>query len=127
MNSWKTGELEARSPVVLASRDDARAVALRLRAGESLTEHEVHERAWLTVIEGTVEVSSGGESERGGPGLLVEFSPRERHQVDAHTDARMILMLTPWPGEGHPGTVADEDRTTVRTRAAERAPNPTGD
>jgi hypothetical protein len=32
----------------------------------------------------------------------VHFDPNERHEVRATKDARLILMLSPWPGEGHP-------------------------
>jgi len=39
----------------------------------------------------------------GGPGLLAVFEPGERHEVRARSDARLLLVLAPWPGEGHPG------------------------
>lgn len=125
MKTWQTNELDVKAhvPAILSSSDEARAIALELPAGESLQEHEVHERAWLIVIDGEVEISTtSGESVTGGPGLLVEFPPRERHQVEARTQARLLLLLTPWPGDGHPGVVTDEERATVRERAAEKSP-----
>jgi hypothetical protein len=46
-------------------------IALDLRAGEGLPEHEVHERAWIVVIAGEVEISSAtGERVSGTSGLL---------------------------------------------------------
>jgi hypothetical protein len=33
----------------------------------------------------------------------VVFDPRERHTVTARTDTRLLLVLAPWPGDGHPG------------------------
>ncbi len=50
MNSWdlKTVELNPRLPEILSSSDAARAIALDLAAGETLSEHEVHERAWAS-------------------------------------------------------------------------------
>jgi hypothetical protein len=33
---------------------------------------------------------------------LAIFDPKERHEVIANTDARLLLVLAPWPGEGHP-------------------------
>jgi hypothetical protein len=30
------------------------------------------------------------------------FDPNERHEVTAKSDARLLLVLSPWPGEGHP-------------------------
>jgi quercetin dioxygenase-like cupin family protein len=107
---------------VLASSNDARAVALRLPAGDRLQEHEVHERAWLVVVAGEVEVESAdGSVERGGAGLLVEFEPHERHEVRAVADARLLLLLTPWPGDGHPGTLDLEEKRHARERARAHA------
>jgi hypothetical protein len=39
----------------------------------------------------------------GGPGFAAVFAPRERHAVRAVSDARLLLVLAPWPGDGHPG------------------------
>ncbi len=86
MNSWdlKTVELNPRLPEILSSSDAARAIALDLAAGETLSEHEVHERAWVVVIEGTIEVTTAaGECASGGHGLLIELAPGERHEVCA--------------------------------------------
>jgi quercetin dioxygenase-like cupin family protein len=124
MNSWdiRTLGLQAHAPEILSSSDEARAIALKIPAGERLDDHQVHERAWVTVIDGEVEISTvAGETVSGGPGLTVEFAPGERHAVRARSTARLLLLLTPWPGDGHPGAMAPEDRATVRQRASARA------
>jgi quercetin dioxygenase-like cupin family protein len=91
-------------PQILHSvRGQARSVALHLPAGECLQDHQVHERAHLVVVEGEVEVTRGGDTVGGGPGLFVVFDPGERHEVRAQSDARLLLVLAPWPGDGHPG------------------------
>ena len=93
-------EVEPRKPEILHSaRGEARSILLSLPAGEELQDHEVHERAYLVVIAGDVEV--GGAS--GGPGFAAVFDPHERHAVRARSDARLLLVLAPWPGDGHPG------------------------
>jgi quercetin dioxygenase-like cupin family protein len=105
MESWDLADLdvEARRPVVLASDQEGRAIVLELPAGERLQEHQVHERAWLLVVGGAIEISDpDGEAVSGGPGLLAVFDPNERHEVAATEDARLLLVLSPWPGEGHP-------------------------
>ena len=105
MRSWDLNSLDvkAREPEVLVSEQEGRAIAIQLPAGEALDEHQVHERAWLVVIDGTVEVSEpGGDPVSGGAGLLAEFDPAERHEVRATEDARLLLILSPWPGVGHP-------------------------
>jgi quercetin dioxygenase-like cupin family protein len=76
---------------------------LHLPAGESLQDHQVHERAHLVVVEGEVDVVRDGETVTGGPGLLAVFDPGERHEVRARSAARLLLVLAPWPGDGHPG------------------------
>ena len=122
MRSWDLRALELRphSPEILSSSDEARAVVLEIPAGESLQDHQVHERAWVSVIDGEVEITtSDGETVAGGTGLMVEFAPGERHAVRALTTARLLLLLTPWPGDGHPGTMPLSDKATVRQRAAE--------
>ena len=112
---------------VLSSTNDGRAVALHLPAGGRLREHEVHERAWLVVIAGEIEVKADdGTAVRGGPGLCAEFEPGERHEVRALAEARMLLLLTPWPGRGHPGTLSLQEKHRARARAGERAPGTGG-
>lgn len=123
MQNWdlKAIEAEAHQPRILASADDARTIVLLLPAGEELQEHEVHERARLAVIEGEVEITTlAGESATASAGHLFEFDPGERHTVAARSDARLLLILTPWPGDGHPGALTLEQKADVRERAARR-------
>ncbi len=124
MKNWDLGalDLQPRLPEILSSNDAARAIVLDLAAGESLAEHEVHERAWLVVLSGEIEVGTGvGASAAGGGGLLVEFEPGERHHVTAVSDARLLLLLTPWPGKGHPGALEIREKLYARRHAAKRA------
>jgi quercetin dioxygenase-like cupin family protein len=124
MNSWdlKTLDLKPRLPEILSSSDVARAIVLELAAGESLADHQVHERAWLVVLDGEVRVTTAeGEQASGGVGLLVEFAPGERHEVTASSAARLLLLLTPWPGHGHPGAMTIREKLYARRHAAKQA------
>jgi quercetin dioxygenase-like cupin family protein len=106
MQHWDltTLELEPHKPQILQSdRGEGRAIAIALPAGERLQDHEVHERAYLVVADGTVTVTAGGDTVDGGPGAAFVFDPHERHEVAATADARLLLVLAPWPGQGHPG------------------------
>jgi hypothetical protein len=38
--------------------------------------------------------------------LLAHFAPNERRTIKATTDARLVMVLAPWPGEGHPSAHA---------------------
>jgi quercetin dioxygenase-like cupin family protein len=121
VRSWDLRAVELRPhwPEILSSSDEARAVVLEIPGGASLQDHQVHERAWISVIDGEVEITTtAGENVAGGTGLMVEFAPGERHAVRALTTARLLLLLTPWPGDGHPGTMRLSDKATVRQRAA---------
>ncbi|GAC1437661.1 MAG: hypothetical protein NVSMB51_12250 [Solirubrobacteraceae bacterium] len=123
MEAWNVTKLDLQphAPEILSSSPDARAIAIAIPAGEALDEHQVHERAWVTVLEGDVEITPrGGQPVRGSAGLLVEFDPGERHSVRARSDARILLLLAPWPGNGHPGAMSTEQKAGVRERAAER-------
>lgn len=105
MEAWNLTEIEAPGgtidPQVLTTDDGARAIAIRLEAGQSMDDHQVRERAWLVVVEGSVEITSDDDHVRGGVGTLVTFAPGERHAVSSESGARVLLLLAPWPGEGH--------------------------
>ena len=123
MKSWQlnTLDLKPRLPEILSSSDAARAIVLDLAAGESLSDHEVHERAWVIVIDGAIEVTTAaGEHAEGGSGLLIEFAPAERHEVLASSNARLLLLLTPWPGTGHPGAMTIREKLYARRHAAKQ-------
>jgi quercetin dioxygenase-like cupin family protein len=104
MQSWNTIslEIEPHHPQVLRSDPEVRAIAIQLPADEQLQEHQVHERAYLVVVEGEVAIEQGGEMATGGPGTLLHFEPNERRTVTATRDTRLLLILAPWPGVGHP-------------------------
>jgi quercetin dioxygenase-like cupin family protein len=107
MQHWDLRSLavEPRHPQILQSKHgEARAIAIHLAAGEGLPDHEVHERAYVTVVDGEVEVQAGESVVPGAPGALFVFDPKERHEVRATSDARLLLVLAPWPGDGHPGS-----------------------
>jgi quercetin dioxygenase-like cupin family protein len=105
METWDLNDLDVQpqQPKVLSSDDEGRAIVIQLSAGDSLQEHQVHERAWLVVLSGALEIDdAGGETTTGGAGMLALFDPNERHEVRASEDSRLLLVLSPWPGQGHP-------------------------
>jgi quercetin dioxygenase-like cupin family protein len=124
MKSWdlKAVEVEPHEPQILSTGDYARAILLRIPAGEQLGEHGVHEHARVVVVEGEVEVATcEGESVSASDGHMLEFVPGERHALVAKADARILLLLSPWPGDGHPGAMTLEEKASVRDRAAEHS------
>jgi quercetin dioxygenase-like cupin family protein len=110
MDSWNLNELEVepRLPEVLDSESEGRAILINLPRGDQLQEHQVHERAWLLVVDGVIGITTpDGEDAEGSTGLLAIFDPKERHEVTALEDARILLILSPWPGDGHPSQPAE--------------------
>jgi quercetin dioxygenase-like cupin family protein len=105
VRSWDLTELDApagtRDPIVLETADGARAVMLAISPGQELREHEVKERAWVTVVEGRAKIEAGGKTVDASTGMLVTFEPSERHSIASEGGARILLLLAPWPGDGH--------------------------
>ena len=104
MESWDIRSLDVQphQPKVLRTDQEARLIAINLPSGEEMQEHQTHERGYLLVVDGEVEVAEdSGKGETGGVGFLALFEPNERRTVRAKSDSLLVLMLGPWPGEGH--------------------------
>jgi quercetin dioxygenase-like cupin family protein len=105
VQSWNLPEIEtpggSRSPVVLRSDPGARAVLIVLHPGQALGDHQVKEGALVAVIDGSVRVESGGETVEGATGCFFSFDPDERRSISSESGARLLLVFSPWPGEGH--------------------------
>jgi redox-sensitive bicupin YhaK (pirin superfamily) len=106
MEHWDLHAVEVapNKPEILhSSRGEARSILIQLPEGGELTDHEVHERAYLVVIDGEIELGGDAPAAGGGPGFAAVFDPGERRSIRARSAARLLLVLAPWPGDGHPG------------------------
>ena len=105
MEHWDLRRVEtpegSRSPVVLHSASDARAVLIGLGPGQELGDHQVKENAYVVVVEGEARVEAGGDARDAGVGELFAFAPDETHSISTRSGARLLLFLAPWPGKGH--------------------------
>jgi quercetin dioxygenase-like cupin family protein len=105
VQSWDLNAIEtpggSRSPVVLHSEEEARAVLVGLEPGQELGDHQVKETAVVAVVEGAARIDSGGDSFDAGPGSVFRFDPDEPRSISSAGGARLLLFLAPWPGEGH--------------------------
>jgi quercetin dioxygenase-like cupin family protein len=105
-------EVEPHFPIVLHSDEEGRAIVINLPAGEELQDHKVHERSWVIVVDGEIEIEGSGETVRGGAGFLAHLNPKEVNEIRAVSNARLIMVLAPWPGVGHPSHRAAEHTST---------------
>jgi quercetin dioxygenase-like cupin family protein len=105
VRTWNLLEIEtpggSRSPVVLNSDNEARAVLVGLSAGQALGQHQVKEYAYIAVVDGEITVQTGDDTIEAGPGTLFRFEPDERKSVSSRRGARLLLLFAPWPGIGH--------------------------
>jgi quercetin dioxygenase-like cupin family protein len=107
---------------VLFSTPEARMVVIDLAAGERLGEHEVHERAIIQVVRGSIELTSGASALTCAEGAVVLLEPGERHSVLAAEHARILLTLAPWPGHGHYDPSEAQAQDPHRLRPGATAP-----
>ena len=122
MERWHLPSIEAsgrREPRVLFSRPGCRAVLIDLNAGDELGEHRTHEHAVLQVVSGRLELVVGERNVECDEGTLVTFSRGETRSVRALESSRILLLLAPWPAEGHfrEGEDADPERMPANAAA----------
>ena len=119
---WHLPSIEAdgkREPRVLFSRPECRAVLIDLNAGDALGDHRIRESALVQVVSGRLSVTAGSSDMECDAGTLVTFAPGETRSVRALEPSRILLLLAPWPGEGHfrPGEDADPARMPANAAA----------
>jgi quercetin dioxygenase-like cupin family protein len=55
----------------------------------------------VLVLDGNVQLSSDAGTVDAEPGALTQFEPGERHSLVSAGGARVLLVLAPWPADGH--------------------------
>jgi quercetin dioxygenase-like cupin family protein len=110
-------------PRVLFTSPECRAVVIDLRDGEELGDHRVRERAVVEVVAGRVSIECSGHTVDCDTGTLVTFDPGEHHKVSALADARLLLILAPWPALKHNSKAeTDHDQHLPANAVAEPVP-----
>ena len=119
---WHLPSVEAtgkRDPRVLFSGSEARGVLIDLHEGDELGEHRLYESAVLLVVTGAVVVETDGRAVECDAGTLLTFESGEKRSLKARGASRILLLLTPWPGEGHFHEDADVDPARMPSQATE--------
>jgi mannose-6-phosphate isomerase-like protein (cupin superfamily) len=120
MERWHLPSIQAngkREPRVLFSRPDCRAVVIDLNVGDELGDHRLHEHAVLEVVSGRLAVALADGELECDAGMLMTFGPGETRSVRALEPSRLLLLLTPWPGEGHFHAAEDADPARMPANA----------
>lgn len=86
---------------MLFSAPECRVVVIDLQRGEELGDHHVRERTVVEVVYGDVAIQLAGDAVECAAGTVITFDPGERHAVRALADARLLLVLAPWPDAQH--------------------------
>lgn len=89
-----------------------------LTAGDEMGEHRTHEAAVLEVVSGRVALISAGTRVECESGTLVSFEPGEARSFEALEQSRILLVLAPWPGEGHFAEGRDADPFHMAAQAS---------
>ena len=91
-----------------------------LQADEELRDHRVHEHAVVQVVSGKIGVAVADHGAECEPGTLITFAAGEMRTVCALEPSRILLLLTPWPGDGHfhDGEQADPAHMPAQATAA---------
>jgi len=104
MNSWDliAKELQPHQPKVLLSQEGgSRGIAAFIAAGDRWQDHETREAAWLVVVDGQVEVEHDARTHAAAAGHVFHFAEHERRELRAVTDARVLMVLAPYPAADH--------------------------
>ncbi len=116
---WHLPSIEAsgtREPRVLFSQPEFRGVVIDLNHGDELGDHRLYEHSVLQVVSGRLGVSGEDEEMECEAGTLLMFAPKETRSLRALEPSRILLVLAPWPGEGH----FPDDREPEPERVRER-------
>jgi quercetin dioxygenase-like cupin family protein len=106
-----------REPRVLLSRPEGRAVLIDLSASDELGDHRLHESALVHVVAGTVTLEMDGQEVECTAGTLLSFAPGETRSLRALEPSRILLLLSPWPGDGHFPAGGDVDPARMPAQA----------
>ena len=122
---WHLPSIEAsgtREPRVLFSQPEYRGVVIDLNRGDELGEHRLYEHSFIHVVSGRLEVSGEDGDMECEAGTLLSFAAKETRSVRALEPSRILLVLAPWPGEGHFPDDREAESEAIRTQRKSAEP-----
>lgn len=82
-----------RRGITLVKEHGITVVLTALKKGAELAEHDTPGPATVQVLDGKVEMKVGGEGFTLGPGQVVAFDARVPHEVEAASDAAILITV----------------------------------
>lgn len=73
--------------------DDARVIVLAFPAGHVMKDHAAPKTLLMQALDGELRITTEGEVHTLTPGTIIRFDKGVRHEVEAVTDARLMLTL----------------------------------
>lgn len=95
-----------------------------LAQDEEMGDHQVRERAMVHILRGSVTCTSGAHTATCVEGSLTVFERGEPHTLRALQPTRLLLILAPWPAQGHYSDAESDDPHELPVHATQR---PLGD
>lgn len=84
---------------VLADTQEARVVLFAFKAGQTLKEHTTSSQILALVVRGQITFTAGQTSAEGRAGTLFMLEARVPHSITAHTNAVVLVTITPSPAQ----------------------------
>lgn len=82
---------------VLSDIGAARLVVFAFKAGQQLKEHHTSSQIQVQALRGRVTFAAAGQSIELEPGMLIQLEASIPHSVTAHSDAAILVTMTPSP------------------------------
>jgi quercetin dioxygenase-like cupin family protein len=102
-------ESDRPGPRVLFSTPEARVVVIDLAPDQEMGNHQVRERAFVHVVQGSIDVTTEDGTTACDAGTLILLEPSEHHVIRARQQTQLLLTLAPWPAPDHYPADADTD------------------
>ena len=83
-----------------------RMIRLAFRAGQVMREHSTNSPLVVQMLAGTLDFRIAGETLKLEPGSVLYVTPHEMHELEADTDAHVLLTLG-LPGRPQPVQLSD--------------------
>lgn len=84
---------------ILSDTGASRVVLFTFKAGQTLKEHTTSSQILVQTLRGSITFTAHEKSVRARAGILIELEARVPHSILAHTNAVVLVTMTPSPAQ----------------------------